>query len=144
MPRIELNISELTAEKQTLSDFLAQPHAYSDPDFTKKNKRFTELENIIAKATERETTEKQLLEAKELAGGSDELAELAKLEIPEDEAKPAAIEEELFVMLATKDPNDEKNIEIRAGAGGDESSLFGAELTGCTCAGAKPMAIKLN
>ena len=130
MPRIELNISELTAEKQSLSNFLAQPNAYSDPDFTKKNKRFTELENIIAKATERETTEKQLLEAKELAGGSDELAELAKLEIPEDEAKLAAIEEELFVMLAPKDPNDEKNIiiEIRAGAGGDESSLFGAEL----------------
>ena len=130
MPRIELNIDELTAEKQKLSDFLAQPDAYSDPDFTKKNKRFTELENIIAKATERETTEKQLLEAKELAGGSDELAELAKLEIPEDEAKVAAIEEELFVMLAPKDPNDDKNIiiEIRAGAGGDESSLFGAEL----------------
>ena len=130
MPRIELNIDELTAEKQSLSDFLAQPDAYSDPDFTKKNKRFTELENIIAKATERETTEKQLAEAKELASGSDELAELAKLEIPEDEAKLTAIEEELFVMLAPKDPNDDKNIiiEIRAGAGGDESSLFGAEL----------------
>lgn len=130
MPRIELNIEELTAEKQTLSDFLAQPDAYSAPDFTAKNKRFTELENIITKATERETTEKQLSEAKELANGSDELAELAKLEIPEDEAKLAAIEEELFVMLAPKDPNDEKNIiiEIRAGAGGDESSLFGAEL----------------
>lgn len=130
MPRIELNINELTAEKQSLSDFLAQPDAYSDPDFTKKNKRFTELESIIAKATERETTEKQLAEAKELASGSDELAELAKLEIPEDEAKLTAIEEELFVMLAPKDPNDDKNIiiEIRAGAGGDESSLFGAEL----------------
>lgn len=130
MPRIELNIEELTAEKQQLSDFLAQPDAYSTPDFTAKNKRFTELENIIAKAVERETTEKQLLEAKQLAGGSDELAELAKLEIPEDEAKLAKLEEELFVMLSPKDPNDEKNIivEIRAGAGGDESSLFGAEL----------------
>lgn len=130
MPRIELNIEELTAEKQTLSDFLAQPDAYSTPDFTAKNKRFTELENIIAKAVERETIEKQLLEAKQLAGGSDELAELAKLEIPEDEAKLAKLEEELFVMLSPKDPNDEKNIivEIRAGAGGDESSLFGAEL----------------
>ena len=130
MPRIDLNIDELTNEKQQLSDFLAQPDAYSDPEFTKKNKRFTELENIIAKAVERETTEKQLAEAKELANGSDELAELAKLEIPEDEATLARIEEELFVMLAPKDPNDEKNIiiEIRAGAGGDESSLFGAEL----------------
>ncbi len=130
MPRIELNIDDLTNEKQNLSDFLAQPDAYSDPDFTKKNKRFTELENIITKALERETTEKQLAEAKELANGSDELAELAKLEIPDDEAKLMQIEEDLFVMLAPKDPNDEKNIiiEIRAGAGGDESSLFAAEL----------------
>lgn len=130
MPLIDLNIDELTNEKQQLSNFLARPDAYSDPEFTKKNKRFTELENIIAKAVERETTEKQLAEAKELANGSDELAELAKLEIPEDEAKLVQIEEELFIMLAPKDPNDEKNIiiEIRAGAGGDESSLFGAEL----------------
>lgn len=130
MPRIELNIDELAAEKQALSDFLAQPDSYSAPDFTTKNKRFTELENIIAKALERETIEKQLTEAKELANGSDELAELAKLEIPEDEAMLAQIEEDLFVMLSPKDPNDEKNIiiEIRAGAGGDESSLFGAEL----------------
>lgn len=130
MPRIELNIKDLTAEKQQLSDFLASPNAFSDSDFTKKNKRFTELDNIIAKAIERETLEKQLAEAKELANGSDELAELAKMEIPEDEAKLVALEEALFVMLAPKDPNDEKNIiiEIRAGAGGDESSLFGAEL----------------
>lgn len=130
MPRIELNTEELQAEKQMLGDFLAQPTAYTDPDFTKKNKRFTELENIITKALERETTENQLAEAKQLAQGNDELAELAKMEIPEDEAKLEAIENELFTMLAPKDPNDEKNIiiEIRAGAGGDEASLFAAEL----------------
>ncbi len=130
MPRIELSIDELRAEKNSLGDFLARPDAYSDIDFTKKNKRFTELESIIAKAVEREITEQQLAEAKELANGNDELAELAKLEIPEDEAKLTAIEEELFIILSPKDPNDEKNIiiEIRAGAGGDESSLFAAEL----------------
>jgi peptide chain release factor 1 len=130
MPRIELNIDELTAEKQSLGEFLADPQAFSSPDFMKNNKRFTELDNIIAKATERETLEKQLAEAKELANGSDELAELAKMEIPEDEAKLEQIENDLFVMLAPKDPNDDKNIimEIRAGAGGDEASLFAAEL----------------
>jgi peptide chain release factor 1 len=130
MPRIELNTEELQAEKQSLGEFLAQPTAYTDPDFTKKNKRFTELEGIITKATERETIEKQLAEAKLLAQGNDDLAELAKMEIPEDEAKLATIEEELFVMLAPKDPNDDKNIiiEIRAGAGGDEASLFASEL----------------
>lgn len=130
MPKISLNITELKSEKATLGDFLASPTAFSDPDFSKKNKRFTELENIITKATERETLEAQLEEAKELASGNDELAELAKSEVTETEAKLANLEDELFVMLAPKDPNDEKNVimEIRAGAGGDEASLFAAEL----------------
>ncbi len=130
MPRIELNITELTAEQRSLDAFLAQPTAYSDPDFSKKNKRLLELQNILEKATLRETLEAHLAEAKELAQGNDELAELAKIEAAEAEAHLATLEEELFAMLAPKDPNDEKNIiiEIRAGAGGDEASLFAAEL----------------
>ena len=130
MVKIELNIDELQAERQNLSEFLAQPDAYSDPHFTARNKRFSELETIIAKANERKSLEQQLAEAKELAAGGDELAELAKAEIPDDETKLAQLEEELFVLLTPKDPNDEKNIimEVRAGAGGDEASLFAAEL----------------
>jgi peptide chain release factor 1 len=130
MPTINLNIDDLTAEKAALADFLASPSAYADPEFGTKNKRFTELEGILAKAHLRVSLEKQLVDAKELAQGSDELAELAKLEITETEDQLAQLEEELFIMLAPKDPNDEKNviIEIRAGAGGDEASLFAAEL----------------
>lgn len=130
MPRIELNLDDLTTEKKSLGDFLADPQAFSSPDFMKNNRRFTELDAIIAKATERETLENQLAEAKELASGNDELSELAKMEIPEDEAKLEQIENDLFIMLTPKDPNDGKNIimEIRAGAGGDEASLFAAEL----------------
>lgn len=130
MPKIELNIHDLVSEKTELGTFLALPTAYSDPEFTIKNKRFTELEGIIETATLRETLEQQLLEARELANGSDELAELAKQEVGDTEARLEALEEELFIMLAPKDPNDEKNVimEIRAGAGGDEASLFAAEL----------------
>lgn len=130
MPKIDLNITDLTAEKQQLADFLASPTAFSDPDFTAKNKRFTELEAIITKATARQTAEKNLAEARELAGGGDELAELAKAEIPELEQQITALDDALFVLLTPKDPNDDKNIivEIRAGAGGDEASLFAAEL----------------
>ncbi len=130
MPRIELNINELIKEKDHLSVFLANPNAFNDPDFLKNNKRFSELESIISKATERETVEKQLAEAKQLATGNDDLAELAKLEIPVDEARLKQIEEDLFIMLSPKDPNDDKNVimEIRAGAGGDEASLFASEL----------------
>ena len=130
MPRIELNIDELTAEKNDLDAFLAQPTAYSDPDFSKKNKRLIELQNLLEKGTLRDTLEAQLVEAKALAGGSDELAELAKMEIADIEQQLPKLEEELFLMLAPKDPNDDKNVivEIRAGAGGDEASLFAAEL----------------
>jgi len=130
MPKISLNIDELNAEKKQLGEFLALPDAYSDPDFTAKNKRFSELESIIEKVALRDTLEQQLAEAKELANGSDELAELAKSEVSETEAKLATLEDELFIMLAPRDPNDDKNVimEIRAGAGGDEASLFAAEL----------------
>ena len=113
-----------------MSNFLARPDAYGSPDFTVKNKRFSELETLISKGEERENLEKNLVEAKELANEGGELAALAKLEITETEARLTELEEELFILLTPKDPNDEKNIimEIRAGAGGDEASLFAAEL----------------
>jgi len=130
MPKINLNIDELTAERTALGHFLTSPSAYSSPEFTAKNKRFTELELILEKATRRSQLENQLQEAKALASGNDELAELAKVEVTDTENELVNLEDELFAMLAPKDPNDEKNviIEIRAGAGGDEASLFAAEL----------------
>ena len=130
MTKILLNLEDLTLEKNELTSFLSSPTAYTDPDYTSKNKRFTELDHLITKATLRQTLEKQLNEAAELANGSDELAEMAKQEVNDINSKLQKIEDELFTMLAPKDPNDEKNIiiEIRAGAGGDEASLFAAEL----------------
>ncbi len=130
MPTINLNIDDLTAEKKQLGEFLSGPNAYADPDYSTKNKRLTELDAILEKAILRQTLEQQLLEAKELSSGNDELAELAKADAAETEQKLSALEDELFIMLAPRDPNDEKNVimEIRAGAGGDEASLFAAEL----------------
>ena len=130
MAKISLDMDSLKNERADLSIFLAQPDAYSSPDFTVKNKRFSELETLISKGEERENLEKNLVEAKELANEGGELAALAKLEIAETEARLTELEEELFILLTPKDPNDEKNIimEIRAGAGGDEASLFAAEL----------------
>ena len=130
MTQISLNLAELEGEYSTLWDFLAQPDAYSTPDFTSKNKRFSELETLVAKAKEREQLTQNLADAKDLATGGDELAELAKAEIAEIETRLVELEEELFILLTPKDPNDDKNviIEIRAGAGGDEASLFASEL----------------
>lgn len=130
MPKISLNIDELTTEKTQLDDFLARPDAYSDPDFQKNNKRFQELQMILEKALLRQSLESQLKEAEALTGSNDDMADLAKSEVEETAQKLEDLENELFAMLAPKDPNDEKNviIEIRAGAGGDEASLFAAEL----------------
>ncbi len=130
MTKISLDLEALKAERAALGDFLARPDAYGSPDFTSKNKRFSELETLITKGEERAALEQNLRDAKELANDGGELAELAKAEITETEARLAELEEELFILLTPKDPNDEKNIiiEIRAGAGGDEASLFAAEL----------------
>jgi len=130
MTKILLNLEDLNLEKNELTLFLSSPTAYSDPNYTAKNKRLTELDRIIEKANLRLTLEGQLDEANELSSGNDELAEIAKSEVAEINAKLKKLEDELFSMLTPKDPNDEKNIivEIRAGAGGDEASLFAAEL----------------
>ena len=130
MSKINLNIHELQKEKAELSQFLASPDAYSDSAFGSKNRRLSELDDLIAKAQLRDSLEKQLAEARDLAGRGDELAELAKVEMPTLESKLETLEEELFIMLTPKDPNDEKNVimEIRAGAGGDEAAIFAGDL----------------
>lgn len=130
MAKIIIDIPKLELEKTELTSFLSSPNAYADEDFSKKNRRLAELDKILETAELRGSLEKQLDEAKELSLGSDELAEIAKTEIIDIEKRLEKIEEDLFVMLTPKDPNDEKNVivEIRAGAGGDEASLFAAEL----------------
>jgi len=130
MPKIALNITELQAEQAELDSFLSRPDAYNDPDFSTKNKRLTELQMLIEKANRRNTLEAQIEEARELSGGDSELAVLAKDEMEKASTELEALEEELFIHLSPKDPNNDKNIivEIRAGAGGDEASLFASEL----------------
>ncbi len=130
MPRISLNVADLETEKAELTAFLSSPDAYSDPAYSSKNRRLSELDNLIVAGNRREALERQISEAKELSGGGDELADLAKEELPTLTAELEQLDEQLFIMLTPKDPNDDKNVimEIRAGAGGDEASLFGAEL----------------
>lgn len=130
MAEISLDIHTLKSEKTELTDFLSQANAFSDPDYARKNRRLLELDELITTGERKEELRDQIEQAKELMGSGDELADLAKKELPELEAELARLDEQLFVMLTPKDPNDEKNviIEIRAGAGGDEAGLFAAEL----------------
>ena len=130
MVKISLDLASLQAEYTELGHFLSSADAYASPDFSTKNKRFSELETLITLAKRRDQLTQNIIEARELASGSDELADLAKEDLAESEAALESLENELSAMLTPKDPNDEKNVimEIRAGAGGDEASLFASEL----------------
>jgi len=122
--------SEYQSELESLKSKLEDSSYFSSKEYPKTAKRISEIENILELIEQIEKLEKSLNEAKELAQGSDELAELAQMEVEELKEKLENSRTELQEMLVPKDPNNEKDciIEIRAGAGGDEASLFAAEM----------------
>ena len=96
-------------------------------------KAIAEIEDVTAKYRELRDVQKGIAEAKEMVESSAtdaEMRELAELELASLEEKEPALLDELRILLQPKDPNDEKTIfvEIRAGTGGDEASLFAAEI----------------
>lgn len=121
----------LRQEHSKLQAKLADPAIFSQKDYPKIAKRNTELEHIITIFDEKRRLAKATQEAEELVRGKDaELADLAKSELEDLSRQTAKNEAELTAALTPKDPNDERDviIEIRAAAGGDESSLFAGEL----------------
>ncbi|HSX43054.1 MAG TPA: peptide chain release factor 1 [Candidatus Saccharimonadales bacterium] len=120
----------LRAEFAELDARIQDPGIYSDPGYPKLAKRRTWLERVLGLFDTRKQLANEREQASVLAGGSDELAELAQAELAELEDKITANDEALAEALTPKDPNDDKDaiIEIRAAAGGDEASLFAADL----------------
>ena len=127
---MEQKIATLRAELAELSSRLSDPAIFSTPQYPKLAKRQRYLESTIAAYDTVADMQSQLVQAKELASSGGELAELAEVEIVELEEKLTHATATLDEALTPKDPNDERDciIEIRGGAGGDESALFGAEL----------------
>ncbi|MCI6659118.1 MAG: PCRF domain-containing protein, partial [Faecalibacterium sp.] len=115
-----------------LTDEISKPEVIADRELWQKLvKEHSDLETVIEKYDEYLAAEKSFEEAKELlSSGDDELKELAKAEFEEYKEKMEQLTGELKILLLPKDPNDGKNvvIEVRAGAGGEEAGLFGAEL----------------
>jgi peptide chain release factor 1 len=103
---------------------------YSSKDYPKIAKRIAELKEIVGLKKNLANLKQQLTQSQKLSSGNDELAELAVLECKELQAKITETEKTLQELCLPKDPNEDKDciIEIRAGAGGDEASLFAAEL----------------
>jgi peptide chain release factor 1 len=125
-------VRELRARARGLEERLADPGLARQPgELAKLGKELAELRPLLDAGRRYEETLGALADARSLANDADpELAELAKSELPELEARAAALEAEIRALLRPKDPNDSKDaiLEIRAGAGGEEAALFAAEL----------------
>ena len=115
-----------------LEEAIGNPNLFDDPkratEILREHRKLTQTLTLWEKL---QATETQLTENQELARSTDpELAEMASMEIPELEKSLTNLREEIQYALLPADPNEDRDalIEIRAGAGGDEASLFAGEI----------------
>ena len=125
-------LEQIEARYEDLGRQLADPGLMADQQkYQKTAKQHRDLEPVVDKFREYRRVVNGIADARGMLQESDaEIREMAAQELSELEPRQPGIEEELKVLLLPKDPNDEKNvvIEIRAGTGGDEASLFAAEM----------------
>ena len=112
---------------------LSDPETLADQSkYARLAKQHRDLEEVVEKYREFKALDRGIRETRELLDteSDDEMVSLARTELGELEQRHARVEEELRFLLIPKDPNDEKNVilEIRAGTGGDEATLFAAEI----------------
>lgn len=124
-----MDLGKYEDEKTQIEQFLAQPEAYAQPDFADRSRRLAEIDKILAIGAEIKQLQQNLDEARALVNDPD-LGELAKNDIDEATKKLAEKTAVLDELLLPRDPDDDRPtiMEIRAGAGGDEASLFAGEL----------------
>lgn len=124
-----MDLEKLKEELSRIDDFLAQPDAYADPEFATKSKRANLLREILELSNRIEQLRKNLTEAEGLINDP-ELGEMAREDVANLKQEIEANEAKLEELIIPRDPADDKPaiIEIRAGAGGDEASLFAGEL----------------
>jgi peptide chain release factor 1 len=125
-------IQEIIDRYEALARQLADPAVIADQERLKAVAReHRRLEPIVAKGREYLSLWQQIEDDRQiLAGGDEELREIAKGELPELEAELERVTGELKLLLLPEDPTDSRNtiVEIRAGTGGEEAALFAADL----------------
>jgi peptide chain release factor 1 len=128
-------LDKLEAIKARFDDLgvaLTNPEIIGDnKKFSQLSKEYRSLEKIVVSYNDYKKVLDDIDFYREALNGSDEeMRELAKLELPPTEEKKTQMESSIRQMLIPKDPQDEKNciLEIRAGTGGDEASLFAGDL----------------
>lgn len=121
----------LRTELTQLDEQLADPSVYSDPSYPKLAKRRSDVAGLVELFDEKSRLLQNKAEAEVLKNGADhDMQQMAYAELEELQPKLDANEQKLVDALTPQDPNNERDviIEIRAAAGGDESSLFAGEL----------------
>ena len=118
---------------EEVSKLIVDPDIISNmPKYIKLNKEYKDLEPIVLATKKYISLDKNITEAKDILKHETdlELKELAKIDLDESSSLKVQLEEEIKILLIPKDPDDSRNavIEIRAGAGGDEASIFAGDL----------------
>jgi peptide chain release factor 1 len=125
-------LEEAEARFNELESRMSDPAVINDAEqYRKVAKAQSELSELVGKYRDWKKAEQELTDARAMLAETDsELREMAEAEVSRLGPQLAEIEEDLRLLLLPKDPNDDKNIilEIRKGAGGDEASLFAAEV----------------
>jgi peptide chain release factor 1 len=126
-------LEEIKHRFEELGQLLVQPDTVSNPKkFSQLSREYGDLEKVVSKYNEYLSAQSNFKHAKDVLQREKDadMRELAKMEIDELEPKIESLEAELKELLIPKDPNDDKDciLEIRAGTGGDEASLFAGDL----------------
>jgi peptide chain release factor 1 len=125
-------LTQLEKRFDELTQQMADPAIISDADqYRKITKEQSELSEIVGKYREWKDVEDSLSQARAMLQEKDlDLRAMAEEEVARLEPELARIDEEIKILLLPKDPKDDKNVvlEIRAGTGGDEATLFAAEM----------------
>jgi peptide chain release factor 1 len=127
----EEKLQDIEKRYDELQRKIADPSVVTDVKaYREAMKSISEIGEVVAKYRELKDVRKRLADAREMSNADDEMRELADVEIAELEPKEPQLEADIRLLLQPRDPNDEKNVfvEIRAGTGGDEASLFAAEI----------------
>ena len=129
---MQAKLESLSDRHKELELLMSDPAVVADQArYQEYARAYSELEPVVRKVEELRRVESDLAQAKELVGEDDkEMVEMARQEVEALQPRLAEIEEELKLLLIPTDPNDEKNVivEVRAGTGGDEATLFAAEI----------------
>jgi peptide chain release factor 1 len=128
-------VRQMETRLDEVEKMLSQPDVVRDrKKFTDLTREHSDLKDIVQTSHQLESVRKQLEEARQMLHDP-EMAQLAKEEVHSLESEEEKLDHQLNDLLIPKDPDDDRNtiVEIRAGTGGDEAALFGAELFRMYC-----------